>query len=46
MGANFEMVANSVRFLGTNNGNGDYANGDGAPVMAGGAGQEEDDIPF
>jgi single-strand DNA-binding protein len=46
MGANFEMVANSVRFLGTNNGNGDYANGNGVPVMAGSAEQEVDDIPF
>lgn len=44
IGANFEMVADSVRFLSTNNGNSD--NGDGVPVMAGGAGQEEDDIPF
>jgi len=45
-GANFEMVADSVRFLGTNNGNGDNANGNGVTAMAGGEGQEEDEIPF
>lgn len=46
MGANFEMVADSVRYLSTNsesNGNG-YANG--VPEMAGSGVQEEDDVPF
>jgi single-strand DNA-binding protein len=43
VGSSFEMVADTVRFLGGNNGNGN-GNGDGDYVAA--SAQEADEIPF